>query len=99
MQTHEWQREAALILKNGKPTWRYSCAFFREALERERIDEAELARRLHVTKGTASRMLGLRPRQVGIGNSRRMVCATSVSYKNAVKLTRALHLDPTTVGV
>ena len=82
----------ALIEKNGQPTWRYRPGPFADAFQRAGLSINELARRLGTSDAAARRTLALAPETTG-------KYRTSIGYETAVKLCRALGLDPVEVGV
>jgi hypothetical protein len=89
---------AALILdEDGRPTWRYRVAPFREAFLVSGIDSDELNRRCGWSASYHLKVLGLcattssRRRSDGTVRRYRQV-RTTISYEHAVLLCRALYL-------
>lgn len=84
--------EGALILRDGVPTWRYDVRPFQRAFLRSGLTCGELERLCGLSNGRAGRLLGLRPKSGA-------PLAKTLSYGNAVRLARALHLDLVELGL
>lgn len=93
------ERDGALILRAGKPSWRYAVEPFQQAFWRTGMTQDELGKLCGFSTGYLGRVLGLRRYCSGRRGARRWTVARTLSYQNAVKIATALDLDFVELGL